>query len=412
MNHQTERITGYHWTLFVICFLSIAFGGIVSALMSVHLPEVIKEFGGTETFDKINIGAYINAAFVFGWAAGGFIWGVIGDKTGRKKALIFSVTCYGLFTVLTGYMLSWQTIALCRFASGFGMGGVLVASTTIMIEEWNEKTKAVFMGILSISMPIGIFSAGWIANTVDGWRHGFLIGVIPMAIALLSVWLLKESEKWQSSKKKILKKERAPATMFSDAHRKNVLMGSIIFGMMLIGLWAIFSWLPTWLQSLITVQNGNEKIGSVMMIFGAGGLTGGFLSGWLLNAFGSRKSMLLCFTACSICSFLLFKTNSFFNNTIYFEIAGVALFFGASQGVLSVYIPELFPVDIRATATGFCFNIGRLFTATAVLFIGLLQSSLGGYGNALFIFSFVFVIGFIATLISSSETKIIEAELG
>ena len=180
---------------------------------------------------------------------------------------------------------------------------------------------------------------------------------------------------------------------------------------MLIGLWAIFSWLPTWLQSLITAQNGNEKIGSVMMIFGAGGLTGGFVSGWLLNAIGSRRSMLLCFAACSICSFLLFKTNSSFNSSIYFEIAGVALFFGASQGVLSVYIPELFPVNIRATATGFCFNIGRLFTATAVLFVGLLQSSLGGYGNALFIFSFVFVIGLVTTIISSGETKSIEAEL-
>jgi hypothetical protein len=62
----------------------------------------------------------------------------------------------------------------------------------------------------------------------------------------------------------------------------------------------------------------------------------------------------------------------------------MALFFGASQGVLSAYIPQLFHTGIRATATGFCFNIGRLFTATAVLFIGVLVTALGGYGNAIF----------------------------
>jgi len=87
---------------------------------------------------------------------------------------------------------------------------------------------------------------------------------------------------------------------------------------------------------------------------------------------------------------------------VFFIISAVlAFFFGASQGVLSLYIPNLFPVEIRGTATGFCFNIGRLFTATAVLFVGVLVSELGGYGNALFIFSLVFVIGFVVTFFGS-----------
>jgi MFS family permease len=141
------------------------------------------------------------------------------------------------------------------------------------------------------------------------------------------------------------------------------------------------------------------------MMLGMGGLTGGFLSGWLINAIGARRSMLLCFFVCSVLSFVLFKTNSSFSNVIYAEIAVIALFFGASQGVLSVYIPDLFPVNIRGTATGFCFNTGRLITALAVLFVGVLVSRLGGYGNSLFIFSLVFVIGFIATLISKNDPQ-------
>ena len=130
-----------------------------------------------------------------------------------------------------------------------------------------------------------------------------------------------------------------------------------------------------------------------MMLLGMGGLTGGFFSGWLANALGLRKSMLLCFSACAILSFILFKTNTVIGPIIYAEIAVLALFFGASQGVLSAFIPQLFPVSIRSTATGFCFNIGRLFTATAVLFVGVLVSALGGYSNALFIFSLAFILG-------------------
>ena len=109
---------------------------------------------------------------------------------------------------------------------------------------------------------------------------------------------------------------------------------------MLIGLWAIFSWTPTWIQNLISVGDGQKQRGLSMMMLGMGGLTGGFLSGWLTNAIGARRSMLLCFSVCSVLSFVLFKTNSSFSNIIYVEIAVMALFFGVSQGVLSVYIPE------------------------------------------------------------------------
>jgi MFS family permease len=145
------------------------------------------------------------------------------------------------------------------------------------------------------------------------------------------------------------------------------------------------------------------------MCMGMGGLAGGFFSGYLVNFLGLKKSMLLCFAVCSVMSFVLFKLNTTFSPAIFAEIAVLALFFGASQGVLSAYIPQLFHTGIRATATGFCFNIGRLFTGTAVLFIGVLVSSLGGYGNAIFIFSIVFVIGFIVVL-SVREKKAVAAE--
>ena len=409
---QEQNVTPYHWLLFTVCFLGTAFAGTISTLMSVYLPVAVKDLLGDKSSDELNnISAYINAVFILGGAFGGFICGIISDKAGRKAGVIVSIGCYALFTILTGYMPNWWGVVMCRFFSGFGLGGVLVTTVTIMMEEWPQKTRAIFIGILSISIPVGIFSAGVIDYFVSSWRQGFLVGIIPLGIAILAVFLLKESAKWKYNRNEIALQTTAKETLFAASHRKDLIIGSIIFGTMLIGLWAIFSWIPTWIQSLITTGDAQKERGLSMMMLGMGGLVGGFLSGWLTNAIGLKRSMLLCFAVCTVLSFLLFKTNSSFSAVIYVEIVILALFFGASQGVLSVCIPSLFPVDIRGTATGFCFNIGRIFTAIAVLFVGVLVTDLGGYGNSLFVFSSVFVVGLGVTFFSKNKPIADPAEL-
>jgi hypothetical protein len=110
---------------------------------------------------------------------------------------------------------------------------------------------------------------------------------------------------------------------------------------------------------------------------------------------------MITFAGSFIMCFLLFKTNTAFSPVIYVETGILALFFGISQGALSAYLPGLFPTHIRSTATGFCFNIGRLATATVVFFVGALVTALGGYGSAVLTFSVTFLIGLIVTFFSS-----------
>jgi MFS family permease len=404
---KENRISPYHILLFAICILSTAFGGAVSTLMSVYLPVAVKDLLGNKSPEEINsISGYINALFIFGWAFGGFMWGVICDRIGRKKSLLLAISCYGIFTILTGLMPNWWGIVICRFLSGFGVGGVLVTSLILISEVWPVRSKAIFIGILSISFPVGIFSAGLINYMIASWRQGFWIGLVPFIIAISGIWLLKESEKWQILRADRIKPGIKKTTLFTKEHRRELIVGSLTFGSMLIGMWAIFSWLPTWIQSIVTTTDAQKERSLGMMFMGMGGLTGGFLSGWLVNLAGIRKSMLVCFSVCALFSFLLFKTNTSFTGIVYAEIAILALFFGASQGVLSVYIPHLFPTEVRAAATGFCFNIGRLFTASAVLFIGILVTTFGGYGNAIFIFSLVFVVGLLVVLLVKGQDNI------
>lgn len=403
---QAEKQSGFTFWLFPICFLGTVFGGMASTLMSVYLPVAVKSLLGDKSEAELNtIGAYINSVFIFGGALGGFVNGWISDRYGRKAGVIISIGSLGIFTLLTGYMPTWWGVVICRFLSGFGLGGILVTTTTLMMEEWPQKTRTIFVGILSIAIPVGIFSAGVIDYFISSWRQAFLVGLLPLLIAIASVWLLRESAAWKKHRSLPDGNQTQKTSSFSKEHSSNLFVGSVIFGAMLIGLWAIFSWLPTWIQTLITEGDGQKERGISMMMMGMGGLIGGFLSGWLMNAMGIRKSLLICFTVCVAMSFLLFKTNTVFSVLIFAEIAILALFFGISQGVLSVFIPNLFPVAVRGTATGLCFNTGRILTGIAVLFVGVLVTELGGYGNALFIFSFVFVIGLLATIFSSTSKK-------
>ena len=398
--NKADKITRYHWVLFFICFVGTVLAGAISTLMAVYLPVAVRDLLGDKNPDELNyISAYINSVFVFGGAFGGVIAGSIGDRAGRKTAVVVSIACVGFFAILTGLMPNWWGVVICRFFTGFGFGGILVTTTTVMMEEWPAKTRAIFVGILSISIPVGIFSAGAIDYVVSSWRDGFWIGLFPLLVAMLAIWMMRESKRWQEDQRKV-KTSGTIEKLFGPGHRLNLVIGSLIFGTMLIGLWAIFSWLPTWIQSLLPNSDAQKERGVSMMMLGMGGLTGGFLSGWLANAMGLRRALLLCFAACSVMAFVLFKTNTVFSSVIFIEIAVLALFFGASQGILSVFIPQLFPTAIRARATGICFNTGRLVTASAVFFIGVLVVVLGGYGNALFILSWIFVLGLIVTLLS------------
>lgn len=389
----SEKLTGYLWLAFFICFFSNVLGGTVSTVMSVYLPTVVNDLLGAVDAQRLNeVSAIINSMYIVGWAIGGFVWGMISDRVGRARSLTLALVTYGAFTILTSFMTSWEMVVVFRMLSGFGVGGVMVISVTLLSEIFPERSRSIFIGILSIGFPVGIFSSGLVSYLVADWHQGMLIGVLPLILAVVCVSLLRESEKWKARNTSVVKEK---VTLFSPEVESNLIKGSLIFGSMLIGLWAIFSWVPTWVQSLLVDSDGQRERGMSMMILGAGGLSGGFFSGWIANALGVRRSMLICFAGCLVLSFLLFKLNTEFSSVIYIEIAALSLLFGLSQGLLSMYVPELFPVSVRATATGICFNVGRLFTAAAVFFVGALVTTLGGYGNAIFTFSLIFIVGII-----------------
>jgi MFS family permease len=397
---DSDKIGILLWSSFIICFFCNMSAGLISTLMSVYLPPVVQDLTGKSDPEELStISAYIQSLYIAGWAAGGFFWGFISDKIGRVKALSLSVGLFGMFTLMISFAPSWEYVVLLRLSSGLAVGGILVITPTLLYEIWPAKSRAVMIGIDSIGFPVGIFSSGLVTVLVSDWRNAFVIGLLPFALSIIALFILKESEHWKNS----LQMEKAEKA--TDDDRANLVKGSIIFGSMLIGLWGMFSWIPTWVQSLLGTTGGQNERGIAMMLLGAGGLTGGFSSGWISNALGVRRAMMFCFTGCLVVSALLFGLNSTFSNVIYAELAFLSFFFGISQGLLSIYIPQLFPVHIRGTFTGICFNIGRIVTAVAIFFVGFLVTFFNGYSNTLLAFAGIFLIGFL-TMVFSRDNKI------
>jgi MFS family permease len=400
--------TRYRMTALVLAFASTVFAGLVSTLMAAYLPDSVRDLvGSSAVVDVSRVGSYVGALFLVGWALGGVLLGWAGDRFGRVRSFTAAILLYAIFTLAAAWSPTWYVLVACRFLAGIGVGATLVLSAVVVAEAWGQRTRAVALGIVAVGFPIGIVSSGLVTYAVAAWRTGFLVGLIPLLLAVLCGLMLKESEQWRHLQSTHPSKALGHEVrqLLAPANRVDFFVGATIFGAMLVGLWATFSWLPTWAHSLIgTGAEGQQEGGLAVMLLGLGGITGSVVSGFIANALGRKRALLIAFAGCFIASFLLFKTNDVFTPLIYGETAFLALFFGISQGILTAYVPELFPTAVRSTATGVCFNAGRLVTAGAVFFIGVLVPILGGYGNAVFAFSLTYVLGFVATLFGK-ETK-------
>jgi MFS family permease len=368
--------------------------------MAAYLPDSVRDLTGTTDATTVgHVGSYVGSLFLVGWASGGVGFGWAADRFGRAHVFTAAVLLFAVATLAATRSETWPMLVVCRLVTGVGIGGTMVVSAILVAEAWRERPRAVAMGFLGVAFPIGIISAGAVSYQIPGWRSGFLVGLLPLALGIVSAFVVRDSAHWIADHRE--RRNKVSTSSFrglvSSANRRNFLLGAIIFGTMSVGLWATFSWLPAWAQDLVGPgEGGQQQRGKLMMVLGSGGILGGALSGFLANAIGRRNSLLLSLAGSFLASALLLLTNTMISPRVFAETAFLAVFFGLSQGTLSVYIPELFPIDVRATATGVCFNVGRVVTALAVFSIGVLVPLLGGYGNAISAFSVMYLFGLVA----------------
>ncbi len=386
-------VTRYHWLVFIGCWLGGIFDGMDSTLMTVVGPKAIAELLGST--DKVQIGAvasWLGAAFLLGWAVGGVLFGLMGDKLGRVRAMVISILLYAVFTGLAGWTHTWQELALCRFLTGLGIGGELVSIATFVAEVWPAPSRALAVGTLITSYQAGVFFAGAANAIMQGWRQTFWLGMLPAVLVVLLRSLMKESDKWLTAKEvakqdalvkaPFFKSEQRQIGLFSKRNRKGLIIGSLAFGGLLIGYWASLSWIPFWIQDLVGAQStGNEK--SIAVMFqGFGAVLGCIVAGIGATVIGRRPTIMLSSLGCLLTSLYLFLNIPTFSPIVYGWVCLLGFCIGANQAVMYIYLPELFPTLVRASGTGFCLNLGRLITVVSVFLVATVIASIAHFDLA------------------------------
>jgi MFS family permease len=330
--------------------------------------------------------------------------GALADRIGRKRTLFLGTLTCALGVLGTAFVQSLPMLVLLRIATGVGAGTTVLLTAVMVSEAWATGDRAKMIGLLINAFPGGLIVAGTIAGAEPDFRMAYMMSSVMLLLPVAVWFFVPESAWWQRSGDMHAERHIARERLFSADHRKDLLVGLTLYGSMLVGLWAVFVWGPTWVGTLGDIKDaqGHRALTNVML--GLGSMLGGIISGPLNNAVGRRKAAMLGYVGCIVLSLATFVPTHQPGAVLFGLILVLSICIGINQGVLSTYIPELFPTLIRAAAAGLCFNVGRIITTVTVFFVGLLIPLLGGYNNAILTFALAYVVGLL-TLHAARETR-------
>jgi MFS family permease len=433
----------------------------------------------------------IIAGFLVGAAAGGVLFGWLGDRLGRVRAMSLSILTYALFSGLGAFATHpWHMVGV-RFVAALGMGGEWSLGVALVMEVWGGRSRGLLAGLIGASANFGYLlvallsmsivrvsgtltsllnqtplPGGWITalSANSAWRMLMLMGVLPAVLTLLIRLFVPESGDWQREQKSgktsswatqdllgvvlgvvacagimyVWSQQTGPmirllATVAglavvivgfvypvrrymsrageSDAGRalivKRLALGAGLSAVPLLVTWASVMWTANWAGQLGQgigeagkyARQWTQFSSALGAVFGSfGGAMLGYLAGRRIAYAG------LCLGSLAT-SLLFFQTNSSFDAWFLISVFLLGFVTAAFYGWIPLYMPELFPTRVRATAQGFCYNFGRIIAAIGALQTGALLESLGGsYPKACTLVSLVYLIG-LGVIYLAPETK-------
>jgi len=290
-----------------------------------------------------------------------------------------------------------------------------------MAELWPANARGKGGAFLQSGYPIGsILASGvWLAigtSGPDAWRYMYLIGVLP---ALIVFWIrrnIPESSRWEESNRRrraaydrrrqgaALHGEDAALVRFTlvdvfaePAVRLRLFLTFVMSLSVTIGYWGVSTFVPSYVGSVAAAAGlpAQRYAALVGLVQNLGALIGFSCFGFLADAFGRKPTTMLFYLMCLILTPIIYL----WVKDIHVLLFAFAVYGFFIQGVFSwtpIWLPELFPTRMRATAAGFIFNAPRLISAIAPLIAGTLIVSLGGYGKAATIIGLFYILGLIA----------------
>ena len=402
------KLTRAAWLTLAAAFLGWMFDGLEMGIFPLLARPAFQEMLGVTAGDEtvgIWMGA-ITATFLFGAAFGGLVFGWLGDRIGRVRAMSLSILIYSLFTGACYFVTApWQMAAL-RFVSSLGMGGEWALGVTLVMETWPEKHRPWLAAAIGAASNIGLVVIGVIAYLVPvtqtSWRWLTLIGAAPALLTFLIRLFVPESPRWQQAV------AAAPVAnplveIVRAGYTRTIIIATALASVVLVGIWGSVQWIPLWTDQLTSGQVPEAKAISSMLI--ALGAVVGSLLAVLCSRISRRFAFFaLCLLSLVTCAWLFRGVSEYgaLYNVLTFAVgATTAAFFGW----LPLYLPELFPTRIRATAQGFCFNFGRIIAGVGALGAGqLVNHYRGDYAQMCATITLVYIVG-AALIWLAPETK-------
>jgi SHS family sialic acid transporter-like MFS transporter len=339
--------------------------------------------------------SYATAAFLFGAASGGLVFGWLGDKIGRVRSMNLSILFYSIFTGMAYFAIHPWHLCACRTMAGLGMGGEWSLGVALVMEIWPEQKRPLLAALIGAASNVGFagiaIMAIFIPVVQSSWRWVFLVGAAPALLTFVIQRFVPESERWKESVKG--GHTHPLRDIFKAPLLKRTLMAIILASVALVVTWGAVQWLALVGQerSLDPRAKGvTQALSAIGAIFGC------FLGAWL-GKFGRRKAyFLLCSASLAVCVYL-FRFTHHYDMEFWVSVFLVGAFTASFYGWLPLYLPELFPTRVRATAQGISFNSGRILAGVGVLEMGRLVPALGGtYERAGTMIALVYIIGMIA----------------
>jgi MFS family permease len=407
-------LTGYHYLVLVVASLGWAFDTMDQWIFNLVKGPALNDLvtSPADPRPEYLIGVALSV-FLVGWATGGFFFGMVGDRLGRTRTMVFTILIYAAFTFASGWAQTWQQFIAFRFLTGLGIGGEFAAGAALIAETFPEHARATGLGLMQAASALGNMTAVVLnmmvgANPRYGWRWMFFVGVVPALLTLVIRLFVREPEKWQAARKAADSGEKRvgsiPELFRVATLRRNTLVGVALAAVGVIGFWGIGVWSPELARNAYSpggvaeMKSWAERMVSTAVLLQQAGAFFGMLAwAWLAQRVGRRRAFGITFLVCAAVVPATFHITASGAATGAILVMYSLLGFCTTSlfGGYAVYFPELYPTRLRATGVGFCYNVARYLAIAGPYTLGVLKAQVG-IAWAATIVSSVFLLGLLA----------------
>ena len=379
---------------FIACFLGWSLDAFDFFLLTFVLAPVANDFN--TSIAKISYAITLTLAMR---PVGAFIFGLLGDRFGRRIPLMIDIIFYSIMELLTAFAPNYAMLLVFRALYGIGMGGEWGLGASLAMETLPTATRGLFSGLLQQGYMFGYLFAALVYGLVFpffGWRGLFVVGALPAFLVIYIRARVPESPVW-------LRRQRSTRDFWPNLFK--ILKEHWLLFLYVILLMTAFNAMSHGTQDQYQTFLGEQRgLGvsqksAIGIIYAFGAICGGMFFGHLSQRFGRRRSIICA----AVFGIILIPLWVFSPNLSLLVVGGFAMQFmvQGAWGVVPVHLNELSPAGLRGTFPGFAYQLGNLFAAnTAVMEAKLavhFRDSAGhpNYAKALALFALVIFLALI-----------------